>query len=295
MVSTGATNFTCINSVRVVRAGKKQKSRGRGDEKRTWFIEMNEPREVYLALYDSVDRGDQFAQMLHMAIISWKYWMSGMVHGFKLCIVVAFEFYKECAKGELNPEWKVASPMKIQKFIEEMGKRMLAYDPTNRRYPTEEKMRACTQQSRNRRSPKGGAAASAAAASAAAASAAASSALPVRRAALATSKWRRRGVLCSSMAEFAAHMQSTSRGSANAACHWCGKATKRKCLHSSCQSVPLCIGTERACFINYHDPALVGLGRRDRAVAEQKKWAMPSDTEISAARKRWKQLQPARV
>ena len=293
MVSTGATNFTCVNSVRAVKAGKKEKSRGRGKEKRTWFIEMNEPREVYLSLYDRVDRGDQFAQMLHMAIISWKYWMSGMVHGFKLCIVVAFEFYKECAEGKLNPEWKVASPMKLQKFIEEMGKRMLAYDPTNQRYPTEEKMRACTQQPRKRRrSP----AAAASAPTSAAASAAASSASPAhRRAAPPLSKWRRRGVLCFSMTEFAAHKQKVSDRTTNAACHWCGKPTKRKCLHPSCQSVPLCVGTERACFLNYHDPALDGLGRRDRATAEQRNWVMPSDTEISAARKRWEQLQPARV
>ena len=284
MVSTGATNFTCVNSVRAVRAGKKEKSRGRGAEKRTWFIEMNEPREVYLSLYDSVDRGDQYAQMLHMAIISWKYWMSGMLHGLKLCIVVAFEFYKECAEGELNPEWKVASPMKIQKFVEEMGKRMLAYDPTNRRYPTEENMRMNTQQSRKRRSPD----------AAERASDTASSAPHVRRAARATSKWRRRGVLCSSMTEFAAHKQRVSKTTTNAACHWCGKSTKRKCLHSSCQSVPLCVGTERACFLNYHDPALDGLGRRDRAVEELKNWVMPTDTEISGARKRWERLQPPR-
>lgn len=284
MVSTGATNFTCVNSVRAVRAGKKEKSRGRGAEKRTWFIEMNEPREVYLSLYDRVDRGDQYAQMLHMAIISWKYWMSGMLHGLKLCIVVAFEFYKECAEGELNPEWKVASPMKIQKFVEEMGKRMLAYDPTNRRYPTEENMRMCTQQSSKRRSP----------GAAERASDTASSARPVRRAARATSQWRRRGVLCSSMTEFAAHKQHVSKTTTNAACHWCGKSTKRKCLHSSCQSVPLCVGTERACFLNYHDPALDGLGRRDRAVEELKNWVMPTDTEISAARKRWERLQPPR-
>jgi hypothetical protein len=57
--STGGTNISCVNSMSKVRLYVHERNRGRGNEKRTWATEMNEPRDTYLKTYSAVDKIDQ--------------------------------------------------------------------------------------------------------------------------------------------------------------------------------------------------------------------------------------------
>jgi len=53
--------------------------------------------------------------------------------------------YLECV-GNLNPEWRQ------NRFREILAKQMLTYNPTNRLYAGDEKLRACMQQKKSKRS-----------------------------------------------------------------------------------------------------------------------------------------------
>ncbi len=57
--STGGTNTTSVNALSLVELYVREQNKGRGNQKRTWGIEMNEARETYLKTYSAVDKIDQ--------------------------------------------------------------------------------------------------------------------------------------------------------------------------------------------------------------------------------------------
>ena len=57
--STGGTNIACVNALRELKLYVRERTRGRGDNKRIWAIEMNEGQELYLKSYSGVDKIDQ--------------------------------------------------------------------------------------------------------------------------------------------------------------------------------------------------------------------------------------------
>jgi hypothetical protein len=57
--STGGTNISTVNALSSVDLYVQDCSKGRGQQKRTWGIEMNEARETYLKNYSAVDKIDQ--------------------------------------------------------------------------------------------------------------------------------------------------------------------------------------------------------------------------------------------
>ena len=56
--STDGTDISTVNSMREIQLYLREKSRGRGEQKRRYGIEMNEPREVCLGSYSFVDSVD---------------------------------------------------------------------------------------------------------------------------------------------------------------------------------------------------------------------------------------------
>jgi hypothetical protein len=77
-----------------------------------------------------------------------------MIHGKALAVVVAYDMYLECAKGDLDPAWKIEKPMDFWPFREKLSEQMLQYKPTRRKYPGDGNMRAATQQSQRDRKEK---------------------------------------------------------------------------------------------------------------------------------------------
>jgi hypothetical protein len=57
--STGGTNISTVNTLLLVDLYVRDRSKGRGHQKRTWGIEMNEAQETYLKNYSAVDKIDQ--------------------------------------------------------------------------------------------------------------------------------------------------------------------------------------------------------------------------------------------
>lgn len=197
----------------------------------------------------------------------------------KICIGASFIFYKECTEGKLDATWKVTKPMAFQDFLQNLGAKMLEYDPRKQRYPTEEKMRANTQTPirRRRKQPSG--------------PASAPSAPAAQQPPKAKEFSRKRGTLCTTVPDYSEHFAAMVwTENKRAVCAWCGKRTKRSCAHSSCQRRWMCAGT---CFLNYHDPALVGLARSDRNASKLSTWTAPTDATLKEARKQWKALHPA--
>jgi hypothetical protein len=57
--STGGTNISMVNALSLVDLCLRDCSKGRGQQKMTWGIEMNEAKETYLKNYSAVDKIDQ--------------------------------------------------------------------------------------------------------------------------------------------------------------------------------------------------------------------------------------------
>lgn len=62
--STGTTNIAMVNSINSCSLYVRTKERGRGENKRTWGIEMNEgSRDFYLSMYSTVDSTDHLLKI----------------------------------------------------------------------------------------------------------------------------------------------------------------------------------------------------------------------------------------
>ena len=66
--STSSCNIQCVNSLNENALFTVQKSRGQGERKRTWVIEMNAARQLYLGTYGRVDTIDFLIKKCHLFI-----------------------------------------------------------------------------------------------------------------------------------------------------------------------------------------------------------------------------------
>ena len=154
--STGPTNIMHVNAINSLQLYVDPKERGRGDKKRTWAIEMNESRRLYLNSYGAINRMDHLIHNCNMGYRyvvafngcsflcccqrfltqcrTWKYWHAPMCHAKSMAVVVAYDMYLEVAEGNLNPAWKIANPVSFHRFREKLAIQMLEYDPRQRKY-----------------------------------------------------------------------------------------------------------------------------------------------------------------
>ncbi len=56
---TGETNITSVNALSLVELYVHEQNKGRGNQKKTWWIEMNEACETYLKTYSAIDKINQ--------------------------------------------------------------------------------------------------------------------------------------------------------------------------------------------------------------------------------------------
>ena len=151
--STGSTNITTVNALKKVGLYVKERTRGRGNRKRKWAIEMNEGRRVYLTNYHAIDKYDQKIKTNVVTIKTSRWWQFPEAHARSMTIVAAHEMYLDCARGNVDgfPEWKLAKPMTGPEWRTKLSRQMCEYDPIYLLYDGDKMFRSVTKVNQSRR------------------------------------------------------------------------------------------------------------------------------------------------
>ena len=255
--STGGTNISTINTLDSVDLYVRERNKGQGNTKRTWGIEMNFGREMYLKTYSAVDKIDQMLLLWNIRYRSWKWWHAPTRHGKAIAMSMAYSLYLQCAEGGVDPDWKV-KPVSGPQFRQKMSLQMVQYKSSNQNYPGDEKMRTTTIKPKRIR-------------------------LSADEMALVDCSDNTKRVsysqyldvkqprgkktrMCSGdLHLLKQHINSMTKVGAGA-CQWCGKRTfmrcelckKRVCLKSGVSATSL------SCCLDFHDDTKYGLGMMDR-------------------------------
>ncbi len=107
--STGGTNITSVNALSLVELYVREQNKGRGNQKRTWGIEMNEARETYLKTYSAIDKIDQMLLGWDVKYKSWRLWHAPMRHTKAIAMSMAYSLHLQCAEGGVDSDWKVVA------------------------------------------------------------------------------------------------------------------------------------------------------------------------------------------
>jgi hypothetical protein len=142
--SAGGTNISTVNALSLVDLYVQDRSKGRGQQKKTWGIEMNEAGKTYLKNYSAVDKIDQMLLNWDLSYRSWTWWHAPTRHAKAIAMSMAYFLYLQCAKGTVDPEWKV-TPVLGPRFFQKMSLQMVQYKSSILHYPGDEKMRNTTQ------------------------------------------------------------------------------------------------------------------------------------------------------
>ncbi len=122
--STGRTNTSTVNALSLVDLCVGKRNKGRGLQKRTWRIEMNEAQETYLKNYSAVDKIDQMLLGWDLTCRSWRWWHAPTRH------VKAYSLYLQCLEGTVDPEWKI-TPVSGPRFWQRISLQMVQYKSSN--------------------------------------------------------------------------------------------------------------------------------------------------------------------
>ena len=147
--STGATNISCVNVLNGVSLYSKVKTRGKGNKKRSWVIEMNEARQFYLGSYGQIDTIDAAIKKCNIFYVTWKYWHAAKNHALALSIVMAYDIYKELATEKRTADYFKIKPgsfplLTFHQFRDKLTKQALQYSPSECKYPGDAAMRVNT-------------------------------------------------------------------------------------------------------------------------------------------------------
>ena len=154
--STGSTNIQTVNALSKVALYVRERNRGRGANKRVWGIEMNHARELYLKTYGAVDKLDQNIMDWGLDFISCKWWHAPMKHGMAIAFTMAYQMYRDCASGNVDPRWKLEKPMTGPEFRQRLGEQMCWYSTRYLDYPGDQFKRGTVRYEKNKRGRKDG-------------------------------------------------------------------------------------------------------------------------------------------
>ena len=117
---------------------------------------MNHARQTYLGTYGTVDTVDYMIQKCNHVYVSWKYWHAMKRHVDALSIVVAYDFYHECATEVLAMEAfgidkKEIKVLDFQGFKVRCAEQGIIYSVKKCEYPGDKFMRVATKASKKRR------------------------------------------------------------------------------------------------------------------------------------------------
>ena len=82
-----------VNALSSVDLFVQDRSKGRGQQKRTRGIEMNEAQERYLKNYSAVDKIDQMLLGWDLTYRSWRWWHAPTRHGKAITMSMAYSLY----------------------------------------------------------------------------------------------------------------------------------------------------------------------------------------------------------
>jgi hypothetical protein len=271
--STSSCNIASVNALNECSSFVELREKGRGNNKRSWVIEMNHARRLYLATYCWIDVLDGFIERCHIFYRVWKYWHSPMNHCLSMVIATAYDIYLECCEGGLVQEWKVENPVTFHRFRDILSNQMLQYTPLKQKYPGDAQMRSVTQMTRVKRKEKVGE----------------YSEHDFKHA-------RKMKRLCEDITDLCSHAMRSQTLTKARACAWCGEPCYTIC--TICKDnkkdklpIPLHLNSKRGnsagkqCFFKYHDPYHFGLGNNDRSQIlklPKSEWKEPSKQDIEA-------------
>ena len=278
--STSSCNFGTVNCLNNVALYVRTKERGRGDNKRRWAIEMNEARDYYLKSYGKLDTIDGHIRAHRIFYKSWKYWHNAKNHGLGFVLLTTYDMYRECAEGDLDPDWK-CNIVPYWDFLDELATQMLQYNPQKLLLPGDEKLRLHTQINKKRKrlvqrdynkDPEEG-----------------MSEEQIRVALIGKRNVVPR--LCGDLKNIGEHVDAMITKTYASKCEVCGKTAYSYCsickvtLHFF-QQKGKNLPTHKRCFLLYHDTGFFGLSRSDTAVFNKKlnAWIAPTCTVIEKNR-----------
>ena len=275
--STGPCNIGSVNSIPVSYGYVSPRERGKGSNKRKWGIEMNHSRELYLNSYGRIDQTDAMIARTDIKYTSHKYYHAAVNHAKALVIATAYDMYKECAEGNLDPEWKLPKKKvkSFNEFQQRLGKQLLRYRAHKGELMGDEELRGTKQASIDKRgkgirvtpSPQ-----------------------PRHRERGRSQPWRspftgrllnycslasvsRAQInkrLCMSLSDYERHVISKIT-STERRCFMCGDLCYTRCgicKDKGGKCVPLCAkqtaSQKKTCYLDYHNPDMFALGREDK-------------------------------
>mmetsp|Transcript_21072 Transcript_21072/g.31813 ORF Transcript_21072/g.31813 Transcript_21072/m.31813 type:complete len:244 (-) Transcript_21072:489-1220(-) len=140
--STSSCNIQGVNSINSNCLFTTQKSCGRGENKRSWLIEQNMARYLYLKTYGEIDIYDLQLKKFHIGYMSQKYWHSAMHHCHAMSITTAYDIYLELATEpqameafNINQGKNRFVVLDFYSFRAKLASQGLKYDPTKMKYP----------------------------------------------------------------------------------------------------------------------------------------------------------------
>jgi hypothetical protein len=272
--STGSTNISGVNNLDAVNLYVMKRHRGQGDTKRTWGIECNQARALYLSTYYAVDNVDHMIKNCQMRFISWKYWHQPMCHGHAMVVTAAYDIYRFCCDGLADPEWAVPENerMSFRDFRMTLSKQMLAYDPSMGLLPGDHNFRAYTRlttakKQKRKRGKR---------------DRIVYESEGVTAENYQKAKRHKSGRLCGDLQQFLDHSSSVKRSTNQGVCEVCQKKTVWRC--KSC-SASLCILENRnftggSCLVRFHCDSFFGLAKRDARMSDDTKWKPANQNRI---------------
>ena len=142
--STSSCYIASVNALNECTKFVELHEKGRVNYKWQWIIEMNHSRRIYLATYLWIDVLYGRIQNAHIFYKVWKYWHYPMYHCLDIKIASVYYIYLGCCEGLIYPFWKVENPVTYQNFREILQSQIISYNPLQKHYPGDHKMRAVT-------------------------------------------------------------------------------------------------------------------------------------------------------
>ncbi len=102
--STRGTKISTVNALSLVDLYVQDRSKGRGQQKRTCGIEMNEAHKTYVKNYSAVDKIDQTLLGWELTYRSWRWWHAPTRHAEAIAMSMTYSLYLQCAKGTMDPK-----------------------------------------------------------------------------------------------------------------------------------------------------------------------------------------------
>jgi hypothetical protein len=88
--------------------------------------------------YSAVDKIDQMLLGWDLSYRSWSWWHASTRHAKAIAMSMVYSLYLQCAKGTVDPEWKVTS-VSGPRFWQRISLQMVQYKCSNLHYPGDKK------------------------------------------------------------------------------------------------------------------------------------------------------------